>query len=75
MPNMENRQWKYLIVSEEYEVRGTDDERVAKEAADDGSSVVIEVPTCKTMDVITMEEGRTELEGHGIEEQTWWKFD
>lgn len=70
---MENRQWKYVIVSEEGDVRGTDEERVAKEAAE--SDVVIEMATCKRLDVVTMEEDNKELQGHGIQEQTWWTFD
>lgn len=64
---MENRQWKYVIVSEMMDIRGTDDDKVAV-AAMDGGDTVIEVPTCKIL--VDVDNG--ELHAKGIEEQTWY---
>ena len=65
-----NQQWKYLIICEAYDTRGTDDDKVALAAAE-GEDLVIELATCKVLSV----NGQGGLTGKSIEEQTWFKFD
>lgn len=66
-----NQQWKYLLIGEGLDVRGTDDDKVATAAANGGADVVVDIKTCKI--VVGINEG--ELEANNIPEQQDYKFD
>lgn len=61
-----NQQWKYLLIGEAHDIRGTDSDAVAVAAAEGGADIVVEVPTCKV--IIDVNNG--ELNANNIPEQT-----
>ncbi len=64
-----NTQWKYLLIGEGLDVRGTDDSKVAKAAADGGADMVIEVMTSTVL-----LPSDAEVLRENIPEQTDYKF-
>lgn len=65
MPEIPNTQWRFLLIAEGGDVRGTNDEKVADAANE--CDVVIEVPTCKVLRGLGQD-----ARFSSIEEQNWY---